>query len=185
MFNKSVKKNTHWQIIDNKPSKHAIGFPNGVKMHTRSLRRCLDEQHWRINEQQIFNSVMLKKQIIEQNKCRLVISRFYTLTKGGRGVSVVHHAKTKWIAIIVDKVIPRVSERTKHGPIWMEEKMEDKPWCPYMNSYRKRNIWIHNIGRWYEFICGKKIWIHTTNVSYEFICVSNIWIHRQKQYMNS
>jgi hypothetical protein len=49
MFDKRVKKNTHRQIIDNKPSKHAIGFPNGVKMHTRSLRRFLDEQHCRIN----------------------------------------------------------------------------------------------------------------------------------------
>jgi len=39
---------------------------------------------------------MLKKQIIEQNKCRLDISRFYTLTKGGRGVSVVQHAKLKY-----------------------------------------------------------------------------------------
>ena len=45
---------------------------------------------------------MLKKQIIEQNKCRLDISRFYTLTKGGRGISVVQHAKSKWIAIIID-----------------------------------------------------------------------------------
>jgi hypothetical protein len=60
---------------------------------------------------------MFKKQMIEQNKCSLDIPRFYTLAKGGRGVSVVHHGKTKWIAIIVDKVVPRVSERTKHGPI--------------------------------------------------------------------
>ena len=64
-----------------------------------------------------FNCVMFKKQMSDQNKCSLDISRFYTLTEGGRGVSVVHHAKTKWIAIIVDKVVPRVSERTKHGPI--------------------------------------------------------------------
>ena len=60
---------------------------------------------------------MFKKQMSDQNKCSLDISRFYTLTEGGRGVSVVHLGKTKWIAIIVDKLVPRVLERTKHGPI--------------------------------------------------------------------
>ena len=60
---------------------------------------------------------MFKKQMSDQNKCSLDIPRFYTLAKGGRGVSVVHLGKTKWIAIIVDKLVPGVLERTKHGPI--------------------------------------------------------------------
>ena len=61
--------------------------------------------------------------MIEQIKCRLDISRFYTVTKGARGgVSVTHLAKMKWIAIIVDKVVPCVSERTKQGPILVWKK---------------------------------------------------------------
>jgi len=71
---------------------------------------------------------MLKKQVSEQNKCGLDVSRFYMVTKGGRcGVSVVQHAKTKWITFIVHKVVPCVSERTKHGLILVWKKSLNAP----------------------------------------------------------
>ena len=65
MVDESVKQNQHRQKINNKPSKHGIGFSKRVVMHIRTLRGCLDEQHRGIKQQRIsnVNCVMLKLQI--------------------------------------------------------------------------------------------------------------------------
>jgi len=65
MVDESVKKNQHRQEINNKPSKHRIGFSEQVVMHIRTLRGCLDEQDLGIKQQRIsnVNCVMLKLQI--------------------------------------------------------------------------------------------------------------------------